>query len=575
MTTRQTVLVWSGRAAVVVGLAAVWFVSPASTVQDTARITSFDTSMVLSRDGELTSDETIEVEMPFGKRGIFRVFDTEAPRRSNVEHPIEILAIERDGAAEPYTEVDGSAGTTTIRIGDENRYLDPGPYTYRIESSTTDVLEPGDEGETLWWWDVVGTGWSMPMETASVSVQLPAEPLRVECVIGTGEREQTCAPLVEGTELELIATYLEPGTPVTLRVAFDADDVAAPIEGSGLPGWLLTLLAAAAGAAAGLGLWAASREREPGFPVLFEPPQVPPAVGARVLEELHAPAALQATLYDLAERGVLVLRGDEQPEVWHLVLAATPPAAELHPLESGLLEALGLREVGDEFKLNRSERAGSALATARATLRAQVDVAARSYLRRSIPGILARVLCAASLVAVAVMVVWYFLPGGFVWWWLLVMLAAFALVTMGMLGSRAVNTRRSVEGRELWSRTGGFARFLTTDSSESRFDAAAHLDWYPRYLGWAVALGVGDEWAKRFEDQGVRLPELSWVEWSSSDTVPAFDMSTLNRSFGASIAAASAAYVAASSADSSSGGFGGGDGFSGGSGGGGGGGGSW
>jgi uncharacterized membrane protein len=138
---------------------------------------------------------------------------------------------------------------------------------------------------------------------------------------------------------------------------------------------------------------------------------------------------------------------------------------------------------------------------------------------------------------------------------------------MGMLFDPGVRTTRTAEGRDLWSRTGGFARFLTTDSSEARFDAAAHLDWYPRYLAWAVVLGVGEEWARRYQAQGVDVPAVPWLLWTGTGTAH-LSADSMNRSFDSAIASASAAY-AASQASSSGGGF------SGGSGGGGGGGGSW
>ena len=133
-----------------------------------------------------------------------------------------------------------------------------------------------------------------------------------------------------------------------------------------------------------------------------------------------------------------------------------------------------------------------------------------------------------------------------------------------------VRTVHTADGRDLWTRAGGFARFLTTDSSESRFDAAAHMDWYPRYLAWAVALGVADQWAQRYEAQGVSLPAVPWIYWYG---IGAFHMGSMTTSFDAAISSATSAYAASqvSSAASSLGGGG----FGGGSGGGGGGGGSW
>jgi uncharacterized membrane protein len=96
------------------------------------------------------------------------------------------------------------------------------------------------------------------------------------------------------------------------------------------------------------------------------------------------------------------------------------------------------------------------------------------------------------------------------------------------------------------------------------------MDWYPRYLAWAVALGSADEWAGRYEAQGVTVPDVPWIVWTGSGT--RFSAGSMSRSFDGAIASASAAYAASQAAQASSSGGGG---FSGGSGGGGGGGGSW
>lgn len=568
----RPVLAWTARIALVLALAAVWWFPPIPQDNtETATITAYDAQMDLSSDGGLLTEETITVFLPGDKRGIFRIFDTAAPRRPNVEHPVEVEVVERDGQPEPYTEFDEAEGTTTIRIGVADRFLPLGEHTYRIVSSTVDVLEPGeDDGETLWWWDVVGSGWQMPMASSSVTVRLPAEPLRAECVIGDGD--EPCTASVEGTSLRVSTGALEPFTPVTVRVAFDADDVAAPTEGTIDRDLTLSLVAALAAAAAAAALWAATRERAPGFPVLFEPPfMVPPALGVHVLDESHADADLQATLFDLAERGVLRLRGGTG-DTWYVEVVQAPEAEHLHPLEQRLLADLGLTAVGDVFVVASTESSGRTVASARTSLRAQVDQASGGYLSASVPGMVGRALGWICAGATVLMVGRYFIDDGWVRWPLLAGTTAFAVAAMGMLTAKGVTTRRTKEGRDLWSRTGGFARFLTTDSSESRFDAAAHLDWYPRYLSWAVALGVGDEWARRYEAQGVTVPDVPWVVWTGTSTGQRFSPSSMTRSFDTAIVSASAAYAAAEAAKSSSGGGGG---FSGGSGGGGGGGGSW
>ncbi len=559
-------LAWLLRIALVAAVAAVWFLPPfVERTTDTASISAYEAQMDLSRSGDLVTTEDISVDMPGGKHGIFRIFDTADPRRSNVDHPVEVEVVERDGVTEPYTFLDSPAGVTTLRIGAESVLLDPGGHTYRIVSSTTDVFEPGDEGETLWWWDVVGAGWQMPMASSSVVVSLPVVPLRAECVLG---KDEPCTASVEGTTLRVSTGPLEPFTPVTVRVAFDADDVATPVPGATDRDLLWSILAALVAAGVVAALWVRTREQEPGFPVLFEPPfMVPPALGVRVLDEKDSGSDLQATLFDLAERGVLRLQGDD--DTWYIEVIQPLEAEQLHAIELTLLRELGLRGVGDTFIVSSSERSGRVVASARKALHAQVSASAGSFLRSSPAGVAIMVLGWLSLAATLFMVGVYFIANGWLRWPLLAGAATFAVCAAGVMLSAGTTTVRTAEGRDLWSRTGGFARFLTTDSSEARFDAAAHLDWYPRYLAWAVALGVGDEWAARYEAQGVAVPDVPWIIWTGSGT--RFSSGSMTRSFDHAIASASAAYAASQAAKASSGGGG----FSGGSGGGGGGGGSW
>ena len=420
--------------------------------------------------------------------------------------------------------------------------------------------------ETLWWWDVVGSGWQMPIGQSSVVVALPAEPLRAECVRGDDE---PCTASVEGTSLRVDTGALAPYTPVTVRVAFDEADVAAPIPGSAGRDLLWSLLAGALALAVAGFLWWRTREPPPGFPVLFEPPfLVPPALGVRVLDEKDAEADLQATLFDLSERGVLRLRGDE--DTWYIEVVQPLEAEHLHPVEQVMLSGLGLHQVGDVFVVSSTETSGRMVATARSSLRSQVSASSAGYLRSSGAGIAAVALGWLARAAALFMVGRYFFDHGWVRWPLLVGTATFVVAVAGTMFRAGVTTVRTPEGRDLWSRAGGFARFLTTDSSEDRFDASAHLDWYPRYLAWAVALGAADEWARRYEAQGLTVPEVPWIVWTGSGT--RFSTGAMSRSFDGAIGSATAAYAAAEAARSSSSGGGG---FSGGSGGGGGGGGSW
>ena len=83
---KHKVRVWVFRTVLLLGMLAVLFAKPISStgdqVNDTATITNYEASLVLSKNGDLSTQEVITTDLPPNKRGIFRIFDTADPRRS-------------------------------------------------------------------------------------------------------------------------------------------------------------------------------------------------------------------------------------------------------------------------------------------------------------------------------------------------------------------------------------------------------------------------------------------------------------------------------------------------------------
>jgi uncharacterized membrane protein len=147
--------------------------------------------------------------------------------------------------------------------------------------------------------------------------------------------------------------------------------------------------------------------------------------------------------------------------------------------------------------------------------------------------------------------------------------AAFAIGGFALLKPGAM-TRRTTEGREVWSRAGGFKRILATESAETRFDFSARRDLYTAYIPWAVAFGCADAWQRKYEaDVHEPAPTPMWMGGYYGYGGLATATSFVD-SFQSTLDSSISAYQATQSSSS-----GGGGGFSGGGGGGGGGGGSW
>lgn len=557
---------WIVRLLVVLSVVAMYFLPPFAGTQqstDTAVIKHYDALMDIDRSGALNLTETLDVEMPAGKHGIFRIFDTRDPRRRGVDHPVTVESVTRDGEPETYVKVDSRSGTYSIRIGKAYETLTPGVHQYVIKSRTTDVFEPGEGDTTLWWWDVVGAGWQMSMDSATVTAHLPATPTKAECVQG---KDTPCEVSVLERTMTVNTGALAPFEPVTVRLSFPAAALPAPHTGTS-PALTIVLSVIAGLISGSIALLLVSRthEKPVGLPVLFEPPQgIYPALGSKILDEVNSPYALQATLFDLAERGLLTLHGHDKG--WDIDVVGEPSQTVMTEAEAGVLGTLGLSYKGARFKLRRTESAGELVSDAQRDLNAQVSVDSKPYLSYSLVGLVGTALAWLALFATGFQVVDYFSGGLGPYWPPLIFTAVFALIGAELLFNPPAWTVRNAAGRELWSRVGGFARFLTTDSAETRFDFAQRMDLYPRYLPWALVLGSADAWAQRYRDQGVEPPTVPWLVWTGSSRD--YSLTSMTNSFNSSITSAAAAYAASQSSS-------GGGGFSGGSGGGGGGGGSW
>ncbi|MDG2207086.1 MAG: DUF2207 domain-containing protein [Pirellulales bacterium] len=147
------------------------------------KINDYQSEIVVNQDGSLNVTETIRVTATGNKikLGIYRDFPTRYPTElfPGIRNPFwdrvvpfKILAVLRDGKAEPYHTEKQNNGVR-IYIGQKNVQLKPGPYTYQICYWTNFQLGYFADHDELYW-NVTGNGWDFPILKASASVRLPA-----------------------------------------------------------------------------------------------------------------------------------------------------------------------------------------------------------------------------------------------------------------------------------------------------------------------------------------------------------------------------------------------------------------
>ena len=557
-----------------------WSLGPAAYEETT--ITDYNADFTVDDDGDLHATETLTVNFPgFGKHGIFRFFDEADQSATHARRVPHDFSVTRDGSPEPFEVLDEKNGRiTNLKIGSADVTIDQGEHTYVIGYTIDGVLEPGTTGQTTqFYWNLIPGGWLQPIDNAELTVHLPAAAQSVQCARGVGQTGG-CTATGEGTgTLTVNVESLAPNTPVTLKTGLE---MPTPPPGISVP-WsarfdpvlgrspstlaVVLLIALAAGA---FGAFQAgrTRERTPAYPLMYGPPDgIGPAQGAYILTEKTDKEAFVASIMQAAEKGAVDLArpGEEWaitdkagPAGWAGLDSITQRVARLTG-GPGLTFTASPSDVDAGQKL-KSELSGFESATRswakEAGFMQSAGLGCLGGLFVIGGGILALAIAGFNLFDMAVIAL---IPG---------LLAAGAAPVL----ASGASTKRTAQGRDLWSRVGGFRRVMSTPSSQNRFDFSGRQELYTQYIPWAVAFDCADEWAAKYRTETGAEPPIPvyFPGYAGAHTGNYTDQ--MVNSFSSTVDSAISSYQATQTSSSSGGGGGG---FSGGGGGGGGGGGSW
>jgi Predicted membrane protein (DUF2207) len=552
-------------------------------------ITDYRADFTIAQNGDLDVTETLTVDFPvYGKHGIFRFWDIVDDNAPHARRTPEDISVTRDGSSEPFELSWADHHRQRVaKIGSADSTLDLGAHTYVITYHINGVLDDnsekvtGSSGPAMFYWQLIPRGWNQSIDQAELTVHLP-KPAQddVKCAIGN-ESATGCTVQGGGTpDLSITTQAIAARTPLTIATALDVQD---PVAGNSVP-WtgrwdrvlsthlsLLAFVLLASFGALGFGsvLGAKSREKEPGFPVLYEPPAgIGPAQAKYVYSETVDRTTYVATLMYAAEKGAVDLtRG--QNDSWTITDKAGPQGwAGLDPVTTDIAHILG--GPGSSFTAGKKDvSAGLRLKDEIARFDSSVETWSKTSGNMISSGLggFGGVLVLAGFGAMLVCAIWNpfsmslvgLIPG------------AFAIGGLSLMATGS-GTSRTRAGRDLWSRVGGFRRMLATPSSKERFDFSGRKELYTAYIPWAVALDCADEWAAKYRiEVGEEPPVPHYFASSYAGANTGAFVSSMVSDFDSTVGSAISSYNATQSSSSS----GGGGGFSGGGGGGGGGGGSW
>jgi uncharacterized membrane protein YgcG len=547
-------------------------------------ITRYDADFDVAADGTMSVTERLTVDFPsYGKHGIFRFWDVADPNASNLRREPEDIAVTLDGKPEEFEELTEDNGRYHVaKIGSAYRTLDPGEHVYVITYVIRDAIIEGADGhESQFYWNLIPGGWQQRILEADLTVSLPVEAQDVECAVGTGETGGCTADGEGTTDLRVRTGPIDARTPVTIRTGLD---MATPdVEGKSLP-WsvrfdpvlggslvllVLVVLLAFGALAWGSVIGARSREPKPAYPLMYAPPDgIGPAQGSYLLTETVDKEAFVASVLEAAEQDAVTL--DRQGAAWTITdkggAEAWAKLDEVTTQVARLLHGPGTSFVADPNDVEAGKRLKTRLSDFESSTKSWAE--GKGLMVPSGLGSIGGFVVMAGFAAVVAVLIWN--PVGMTAIGLIPGFFAVGAVSLLRSGS---GTRRTAAGRELWSRLGGFHRVLSTPSSEQRFDFSGRQELYTKYIPWAVAFGVADQWAEKYRtEMGAEPPTPRYLGSAYTGSVLGTGITQMVDSFSGTLDSAISSYEATQKSSSSGGGGGG---FSGGGGGGGGGGGSW
>lgn len=557
----------------VIAASAVAFALPAMADE---RILSYHGEIRIASDASMTVTETIHVRAEGNqiRRGIYRDFPTTYRDRygNRYKVPFTVVSVTRDGRPEPWFTESRSNGIR-IYMGNANTQLAAGEYRYALTYRTDRSIGYFEDHDELYW-NVTGTDWGFPIDSASARVVLP-EPvpgadLAVEGYTGAFGTSGRNFRADVGTGVATIETTraLRAREGLTVVVSWPKGVVYEPGTLDRIVLLLmdnLGLLLALAVLVAVIGfLFLAWRRygKDPDEGVVFahyEPPDGYSPGSMRYIRKMGYDAdTLTAAIVSLAVKGYLTIRNDDH----EYVLERAESDADLGPGEAVLLEKLfsegPVLVLDDE---NHELIAAARKAHKRALKRNYYNIYFKNNSQWLLPTFL------GSLGAFIILVM-----AGLVTPVVVGVFALNALLQVLFLYLMKSPTRR---GRELMDRLAGFELYLGVAEKDD-LNVAHPPELTPalfeRYLPFAIALGVANEWAEQFAAVLSKMDRVERSAYSPRWYQGDFQPHRLSRfvddvGSGFSTAIASAATPPGSSSGSGGGGFSGGGGGGGGGGG--------
>ena len=569
---------------VALALGAVGWVVTLATRSTKDSVTRMDIAVGVADNGSLTVTQTFDVRYGSPKHGPYLTFTdlqaTDVPGRyRELTYTVDSVT-SPTGAPATYTTSSSDTNGTVIQVGSASTTV-TGTQTYVVAYRVSGVMNPrvASSSSDELFWNVIGTGWTLPIDNVTVTVTSDPAVSATQCWQGKGftrpctnhastggTATYTQSSLAAGEGLAIVAAW-----PSGTFTGGEPTYVTRPIPPA--PFGLTPLTGALTGVGlvvvvlVGLGLWWRSRDRlyvglTPGnlpvagetppstqkvslvpYAVRFTPPDgVTPGTVGTLIDKSADLRDVTATFVDLAVRGMIRIEQATGGGIQVVRLGGARDDLTLY--EVTLLKGLFTKKrgVADQDELQGS-RFGKAVAMARQQLYEAV-VGAGWFVRS--PEHHGSALVTAA-VALGVSGIFGLIIAATLGWGL-VMIPVLLLAVVLAVASRW-SAGRTAEGSAALSQTLGFKQYIETAEAD-QITWEEGEDIFSRYLPYAIAFSCADHWAQVFAelvDRGEAVPMPSWYIAEGLHPQDIFGTTgilslvgsydTLSQSFGTAIAA--------------------------------------
>ncbi len=498
-------------------------------------IDKFHSDIMIGEDSSVIVKETINVEFHQQRHGIYREipFKYRDDFGKVITTPTRVLSV-TDGSGKAWKyKVERTGPVINIRIGDARKYVE-GRQTYIITYQVENVILFFKDHDELYW-NVTGNFWKAPIKEASATASLTTKNKSKNLMAagyegGYGSKEECGYETYDNSGKFYTKRNLKMGEGLTAVFGWDKGLVSPPSSWKKFwwavnlkENWVF-LLPIFSFLYMGNRWYRKGRDpkvRE-SVTVMYEPPKfenqplTPAEVGTLVDEKLD-PRDITSTIVGLAVKGYIKIEETKKEGIIfdktdYYLRKVKGPDANVSPFERELLERL----LGGKAGVRVSDLKNKFYAYLPELKKALYgELTRKKYFLSSPEKVRNSYLVAGFLVFVFSVLAFVFLVPNPGWKGII----AGILTGTSVLGFAKSMPAKTRAGASAYMDVLGFQEFMNR-AEKDRLERMGDKDLFSKFLPYAIALDVADNWAKAFEGIYQEPPDWYVSPWRIQDVQP-------------------------------------------------------